>query len=53
MNDDKDLTADQRAKIASRAQALAHKALREAHPEEYREAYQEAKRRLSGGDRAT
>jgi vacuolar-type H+-ATPase subunit E/Vma4 len=41
-----ELTREQKARIASRAQAEAHRALREARPDEYSEAYQAAKERL-------
>lgn len=40
-------SAAQKAKIASRAQAAAHKELRDAHPQEYQDAYQRAKRELT------
>ena len=42
-----ELDPKQRARIASQAQAAAHKALREAHPEEYRDEYQKAKDALT------
>lgn len=35
-----------KAQIASRAQAAAHRALRDAHPDEYQHAYRDAKQRL-------
>lgn len=35
------------AQIASKAQAAAHKKLREEHPRQYREAYQAAKTELT------
>jgi hypothetical protein len=38
-----DLDPKERAKIASRAQAAAHKVLREKYPQDYRDAYQSAK----------
>lgn len=36
-----------KAQIASKAQAAAHRELREAHPEEYREAYARAKTEMT------
>ena len=42
-----ELDAAARARIASRAQAQAHRELREAHPDEYQRAYQRAKRELT------
>jgi len=44
---EQELTKSQRAQVASRAQAAAHKALREAHPDEYQAEYQRAKRELA------
>lgn len=37
----------EKARIASKAQARAHRALREAHPDEYRDEYQRAKDELT------
>ncbi len=42
-----ELTAAARAKIASRAQAAAHRKLREDNPEAYQEAYQAEKDKLT------
>lgn len=42
-----ELDPKQRARIASQAQAAAHRALREKYPEDYREAYQAAKQELT------
>jgi hypothetical protein len=44
---ERELTAEDRAKIASKAQAAAHRALRETHEAEYQASYQEAKRELT------
>lgn len=40
---EKELTRQERARVASKAQAMAHKALREKDPEVYQQAYQRAK----------
>lgn len=42
-----ELTPSDRAKIASKAQALAHRQLRVNHPAEYDKAYQAEKERLT------
>jgi len=47
MSEDRELSARDRARVASRAQAEAHRALREKYPEDYTRAYQEAKDRLT------
>jgi hypothetical protein len=49
MSDDdaRRLTRQQRARIASQAQAAANKALRDSAPESYQEAYQREKDRLT------
>lgn len=54
MTEEKNLTAKERSAIASKAQAKAHRVLREKHPAEYSKAYESAKvelteERLSGG----
>jgi vacuolar-type H+-ATPase subunit E/Vma4 len=47
MTEDKERDRAERARIASKAQALAHKALREKDPEAYKKAYQAAKEELA------
>lgn len=43
---DRELTAKERASIASKAQAAAHRELRERYRDFYQDAYQRAKNRL-------
>jgi hypothetical protein len=47
VNEMAELDTRAKARIASQAQAAAHKELRENHPEEYKDAYQRAKDQLT------